>query len=116
MYKDGLQKEQIQNASRIIEAVDKSLVENMVEITEETCGTCTQIVQGVKKIMTSLEDTLSEAVPEWKTDPIYNTVVMAVNALVSIVPNFCPQQSKLILKADACMTPDQQNQLRQAMQ
>merc|ERR1712190_105202 len=74
----------------IITAVDTQLVSKMVPITEETCGSCQQISTSVQKIVQDLENTLTAAVPDWRTNPIYMSVTMAVNGILGIVPAFCP--------------------------
>jgi len=113
MWKNGTVHDNLVNASRIISAVDTNLVSQMTKITEETCGTCTQIVKGVNDIVHDLENTLTAAVPEWKSNPIYNSVVMAVNSIVRIVPIFCPTRSEVALRADVqCLTPDQDTKLK----
>merc|ERR1719356_369181 len=113
MWQNGTVHDNLLNASRIISAVDTNLVTQMTKITEETCGTCSQIVGGVKDIVHSLENTLTAAVPDWKSNTIYNSVVMAVNAIIGIVPAFCPTRSEISLQADVkCLTPDQDKKLK----
>merc|ERR1719461_288642 len=113
MWQNGTVHDNLLNASRIISAVDTNLVTQMTKITEETCGTCTQIVGGVKDIVHSLENTLTAAVPDWKSNTIYNSVVMAVNSIIGIVPAFCPTRSEISLQADVkCLTPDQDKKLK----
>jgi len=115
MWKNGTVKEQLLEASTIISAVDTNLVQKMTQITEETCGTCKQIVKGVNDIVHALEKTLSASVPGWKSNPIFNSVVLAVNSIIKIVPLFCslaPTPS-VALKADVqCLTPDQDKKLK----
>lgn len=115
MWKNGTEKDQLLEASRIISAVDTNLVSQMTKITEETCGTCKQIVKGVNDIVHALENTLSSSVPEWKTNPIYNSVVLAVNSVVRIVPVFCnlaPSDSVKLMSDVQCLTPDQDKKLK----
>jgi len=113
MWKTGVVHDQLVNSSRIISAVDVNLVQKMTKITEETCGTCKQITGGVKDIVHSLEDTLSAAVPEWKSNPVFNGVVLAVNTILGLVPAICNIIPAPTLKADVqCLTPDQDKKLK----
>jgi len=90
MWKDGDEKMKLQNASTIIAAVDKDLVEKMTAVVEDTCGTCSKISGAVKMLVQDLEDTMTDIEPEWKSNPIYTSVVTAVNMILGIIPNFCP--------------------------
>jgi len=113
LWKTGLVHEQLVNASRIIGAVDTNLVQKMTTIAEETCGTCAQISKGVSDIVHDLEDTLSASVPEWKTNPVFNSVVLAVNTIVRLVPVICGVVPAPTLQADVqCLTPDQDKKLK----
>lgn len=117
MWNNGTVKEQLQQASQIIGAVDTELVPKMIAITEETCGTCAQITKGVNDIAKALEDTLKKAVPDWQTNPIFKSVVMAVNIILRIVPNFCPDtpapgQERALFADAPCLTPDQDRTLK----
>jgi len=116
MWKDGLQKEQLLNASKIITAVDQQFVVKMIGITEETCGTCSQITKGVQDIVHDLEDTLTASVPDWKTNPIYSSVTTILNTILNIIPHFCPESLAVLTDGDQqCLTPDQDKQLKTAI-
>jgi len=90
MWKEGEEKENLEKASKIIGAVDTDLVEKMTSVVENTCGTCSMISTSVKDLVKDLEDTMTDIEPEWKMNPIYTSVVTAVNMILGIIPNFCP--------------------------
>jgi len=90
MWKNGTVKEQLLNSSRIISAVDKDLVEKMTGIVEKTCGTCSDITKEVGVIIKDLENTMGAVEPQWKKNPIFTSVVSALNTIMWFVPGFCP--------------------------
>jgi len=96
MWKTGVEQENLQNASKIITAIDKDLVEKMTAITEKTCGTCSQITKSIGDITKDLEKTMADIEPDWKTNPIYNSVTMVLNMILGIVPNFCPSEMEAL--------------------
>tara|TARA_B110000208_G_scaffold160422_1_gene195557 strand:+ start:136 stop:666 length:531 start_codon:yes stop_codon:yes gene_type:complete len=80
-------------AATIVSTLNKDIVGNLTYIAEEACGTCKQIVHCVDDSCEAVEEALERIEPDWKTNPIFEAVVTAVNAVLSIAADICPNAS-----------------------
>jgi hypothetical protein len=70
-----------------------SQVANLTKIVDESCGTCKQIAQAVNDAIDTIEQTLARIEPNWEKDPIWKAVVTALQAILTIVKDLCPNAS-----------------------
>lgn len=116
--KDPQTKQNLQLASHIIDVVNKEIVANLTKIADETCGTCTEITAAVGDMVQEIEDALTQIEPDWKNNPLFKSIVDAIQAILEIVNAVCPSNHSFVEKfsglKDSCLTPDQDAQLKKA--
>ncbi len=88
--KDPTIKQNLLIAEKVISAVNIEIVNNLTKIAEEACGNCSQIVETIDDAVTSIEDTLTKVDPDWKTNPLYESIVAALSGIMGIIKAFCP--------------------------
>uniref|UniRef100_A0A7S3V2A5 Uncharacterized protein n=1 Tax=Aplanochytrium stocchinoi TaxID=215587 RepID=A0A7S3V2A5_9STRA len=106
-------KEKLKQASVIVTLINKDLISNLTEIVEEACGHCSDILKTVKDAVADIEKTLLDIDPDWKDDPIYQTVTTAIDAVVKIAESLCSSKAAVMLMDDEdCLTPKQDKELK----
>lgn len=88
---DPTVKSQLEQASRALLTINTEIVQNLEQIANSACGTCSQITDAVNQIVQVLEKTIAEIFPEWKSNPIFQAVVMGIEAVIGIVKQICPE-------------------------
>lgn len=102
LFKSGKVKKQLEQSSRIIKAVNTELIAKLQPIILSTCGTCLQISTNVAQLTQHLTATVSAAVPDFATNPIFNAVTQVITMIATLVPSFCPQpQMDMMFEQDA---------------
>lgn len=102
LFKSGKVKKQLEQSSRIIKAVNTELIAKLQPIILSTCGTCMQISTNVAQLTQHLTSTVSAAVPDFATNPIFNAVTQVITMIATLVPSFCPQpQMDAMFEQDA---------------
>jgi len=93
----------LQEAARIIGVIDEELVQNLEHIAQETCGTCAEVTAAVQDIVKILEEMLVQIEPDWEDDPIFKSIVEAIDTILDIVAVFCPEYTSQGMDCLTCM-------------
>eukprot|EP00730_Choanoeca_flexa_P003181 TRINITY_DN11318_c0_g1_i1.p1 TRINITY_DN11318_c0_g1~~TRINITY_DN11318_c0_g1_i1.p1 ORF type:complete len:291 (+),score=88.21 TRINITY_DN11318_c0_g1_i1:61-933(+) len=88
--KDATIKRNLEEAEHVISSISEVLLANLTRIAEDPCATCSNIVFTVDDAAHLIEATLTAIEPNWQSDPIFQTVVKAIDQILGYVSQLCP--------------------------
>lgn len=91
---DPKTKQQLQDAEKVVKAISVELIGNLTKIAESPCATCTEIVNIVEQLTHALEDTLKDINPNWANDPLWKSIVTALDQIFGYIDVICPSSSE----------------------
>jgi len=99
----GQTSDNLKQAAKIMRAINKELVQELTQIVDETCGTCTEVVSAVADIVADLEKMLTDIEPDWQNDPLFKAIVDAISSILDIVKAVCPTNQGNLTKPKMTM-------------
>ncbi|EGD74842.1 hypothetical protein PTSG_07072 [Salpingoeca rosetta] len=92
--KDNATRHKLEEAATVVKAISQDLVGNLTKIAQSPCATCTEIVNIVEQLVHALEETLQQINPDWNHDPLWQSIVEAINNIFQYVEVLCPQPTQ----------------------
>jgi len=117
-------------AARVVEGLNQKFVTRILDIAHKFCGTCHDVIDGVKILAQALVDTFNQLLPgNWEHNPVIGIIAEGLNTISNWAKQLCPKESHMLknvqltashtLKLQAsngrCLTAEQDQQIQQSV-